>query len=386
MKNPNIALSLLLYFHSPLISMGNKPQEIDFQCIGKLLITRSGCKNTCMVNTQTQEKKDYFEHLLWYLQKTFQHDNTMRYHIGSGLYHDVVDQKYNQVYSVCFNPTGTSFATISCNKQEEGYRINIFDREKNQKISSFECGAWYNSNGNSMSFNRTGTSLIMASGNNSVCTLDIETEKEADRFTHQKYNLECRDCHNDSTMICSTCFNNTETLVAIGSSCKACVFDKTTKQKRACFPHSEVVSSIRFNNTGTLLATTCNGWVRIFDIETEKEMYVGKGNKVCFNDTGTLCAIAGYHNKVCILDTKKYEEIASFQHNGGIHSLRFDSTGKFLITAAGDWKVHIFDIETKKEVVSLLHTNEVRSADIDSTGKFIVTASGDTVYLFAKMQ
>jgi WD40 repeat protein len=292
-------------------------------------------------------------------------------------YLDQIFENKSPVYTVCFDHSGKLLATIA--NFDNKSKIRIFDLLKQKKIISFDPDySVY-----SICFNPSANLLAIGSGDSKAHIFDLRQQKEIISFDHKH------------GIVHHVCFNHSEnTLATISSYDKAHIFD-LDQQKNIisfdCNNSDNTICSACFHNTGTLLAimTYGNNPICVFDMFQHKKtisfnidalryFHCGSGSNMCFNHFGDLLAISSAirsENKVCIFDLCQQKEIISFDHDNEICSIHFDS-GNLLATSSYN-SAHIFDLRQQRKIISFNHDDKVNTVCFNPSGNVLVTGSKD---------
>jgi WD40 repeat protein len=141
------------------------------------------------------------------------------------------------------------------------------------------------------------------------------------------------------------------------------------------------INSAFFSSDGKRVVTGSNKTVRIFNVETRREIkgLKLKGDIASFSPDGNRIVTGSRDNIAGIWDVETSQEIKKLEgHTWPIYSVDFSPNGRKVVTGSGDKTTRIWDVETGREIKKLEgHTSFIQAAHFSPNGKRVVTGSDD---------
>jgi WD40 repeat protein/serine/threonine protein kinase len=195
----------------------------------------------------------------------------------------------------------------------------------------------------------------------------------------------------------SAAFHPNGELVASGSwDGTARIWNATTGREVAVLDHGDrgdgkIVSSVAFHPGGKILATRARNAVRLWDVDSGKEIHrwaIGndgwRDTRLAFSHNGDLLAAGCRSRLIRIWNTESHKEVAVLEgHTAGVKDFAFSPDGRWL-ASVGDLETRIWDVATGKQVRTLKgHTEEGLAVAFNADGTILATsANDDTVRLW----
>ncbi|MBW4628105.1 MAG: CHAT domain-containing protein [Brasilonema octagenarum HA4186-MV1] len=148
--------------------------------------------------------------------------------------------------------------------------------------------------------------------------------------------------------------------------------------------HTFSVTSVSFSPDGKTLASVSNNTVKLWDINSGREIKTLNGhrfgvNSVSFSPDGKTLASASIDKTVKLWNLNSGREIKTLiGHTDSVYSVSFSPDSKTLASASGDKTVKLWDRDSGREIKTLTgHTSYVYSVSFSPDGKTLASASWD---------
>ncbi len=148
--------------------------------------------------------------------------------------------------------------------------------------------------------------------------------------------------------------------------------------------HAGVVQMAAFSPDGHHLATVDRHHVRIFDLDTGRQIAqspdgLGPQEQIDFREDGRQLLCRGWAREAYVLNTLDLSTIHRLSgHKETLTDARFSPDGKLVATASADGTARIWSVESGQQLHVLSgHRKRVLFAVFDPTGALIATSSQD---------
>ena len=153
-----------------------------------------------------------------------------------------------------------------------------------------------------------------------------------------------------------------------------------TSQERA-----NQFNSMAFSPDGKLLVTAGeDGTARLWDTQTQKQLYVlkahkGKLNSATFSPDGKLLVTAGEDGTARLWDAKTKKQLSVLKwHTGAVLGGRFSPDSKLLVTRGKDNNISLWNIKGQQLAVFKQHQGLVNSVAFSPNSQLLATAGKDS--------
>lgn len=276
----------------------------------------------------------------------------------------------DRVNSAAFSPDGKQIVTASFDF--DGH-VRIWNAETGKEILSLECPSPVYS----AAFSPDGKRIVSAGLDQIVRIWDIETNKVIRKLKGHTDRVNFAAFSPDGKQIISASKDNTVRIWDVR-------LHPEIKHRRLK-GHTDRVNFTAFSPDGKQIVSASDSTVRIWDVETGKEIrkYTNRIGYPMFSPDGKWIVSSSYNNTVRIWDVETGEEILKLEgHTSCVYFVAFSPDGKRVVSASDDRTVRIWDVETGEEILSLMgHTAYVSSAVFSPDGKRVVSASADNTVL-----
>ena len=148
--------------------------------------------------------------------------------------------------------------------------------------------------------------------------------------------------------------------------------------------HTAGVNSVAFSLVdATLLAAgSRDGTVKLWDVVTQQDIatfrHTSGVHSVSFSSDGAILATGSWDGTVKLWDVTTQQDIATLKvYTEGITSVAFSSDEVTLATGSHDGTVKLWDVETERDIATFRHTSGVHSVSFSSDGAILATGSWD---------
>ncbi len=276
----------------------------------------------------------------------------------------------DRVNSAAFSPDGKQIVTASFDF--DGH-VRIWNAETGKEILSLECPSPVYS----AAFSPDGKRIVSAGLDQIVRIWDIETNKVIRKLKGHTDRVNFAAFSPNGKQIISASKDNTVRIWDVR-------LHPEIKHRRLK-GHTDRVNFTAFSPDGKQIVSASDSTVRIWDVETGKEIrkYTNRIGYPMFSPDGKWIVSSSYNNTVRIWDVETGEEILKLEgHTSCVYFVAFSPDGKRVVSASDDRTVRIWDVETGEEILSLMgHTAYVSSAVFSPDGKRVVSASADNTVL-----
>ncbi|QFS52005.1 CHAT domain-containing protein [Nostoc sphaeroides CCNUC1] len=142
--------------------------------------------------------------------------------------------------------------------------------------------------------------------------------------------------------------------------------------------HTDEVNSVRFSPDGKILAASNDYTVKLWDINTGKEIKTLREpgvRSVSFSPDGRTLAFAG--DGITLWDTTTGRKIKTLMGNSVFNDVKFSPNGKTFASASHYPFVTIWDTTTGRKIRDLEHGHRVNQVSYSPDGKILASTSDD---------
>jgi WD40 repeat protein/DNA-binding SARP family transcriptional activator len=162
---------------------------------------------------------------------------------------------------------------------------------------------------------------------------------------------------------------------------------QSVQASRMVYTHPEPIQSVVYSPDGTRMAVGGeDGFIRILDAETKKEIFRFAGNddkhnwEIKFSPDGKRLAAANDGPLVTVWDAASGEVLFTlYGHTNFVADIAFSPDGRRIATGSEDFTARIWDADTGEELLHISdHTDVVSKVGFSPDGNRLITASWDS--------
>jgi len=245
-----------------------------------------------------------------------------------------------------FSPDGTKIVVGATDNT-----AYILDAESGKKLHKLQHTDWVRT----ARFSPDGKKIVTSGDKNPVRIWDTESGKEL--YTLEGFSGSPRFSPDSKKIVTVIPFLPNEKPEA-----DTYIWDAESGEKLLTLKHEKYWwgPNAVFSPDSTKLATIIGGDVRIWDIESGKELHKSKGHGTpAFSPDGRQIAVADRDGVVCIWDVESGAELQKLEgHTKSLNTIAFSLDGKKIVTTSEDETARIWDAESGKELHMLGNPND----------------------------
>ena len=270
------------------------------------------------------------------------------------------------VESVAFSPDGTRLASGSGD-----FVIKLWDAATGEEIRTLDGhdGKVY-----CVAFSPDGNYLASASSDYTIRLWDARTGGEIATLTGHSGPTFCVAFSPDGTRLAST-----------GADHTIILWDPLTrKQVSTLVRQGGPFNGIVFSPDGTRIASTTHATLRLWDVESGREVLAGNGhaehiNRIAFSPDGTLIATPGADGTLKLWKAGNYQESTVLsRHKENVIGVSFGSQGKRIYSESQNEKL-VWDVATLSVIPGANWEPPSEPIPVSSDGRWLVISQIDKV-------